>query len=80
MQLELGQLIIDTMQDTNDVGLVVGIEEGTFEDETIYRIYWTCRRDYGNRDYTTEILYSEEELKMEYSQNFVVVEKNELFS
>jgi len=73
MKLELGQLIIDTMEDLNDVGLVVGIEEGGYG-ETIYRIYWTCQRDYGKGDYTTEILYSEEELEMEYSQNFVVIE------
>jgi len=73
MKLKLGQLIIDTMEDLDDVGLVVGIEEGGYG-ETIYRIYWTCRRDYGKGDYTTEILYSEEELEMEFSQNFVVVE------
>ncbi len=73
MKLKLGQLIIDTMQDTNDVGLVVGIEEGTFEDETIYRIYWTCHRPEGT-DYATTILDSEEELEMEYSQWFVVME------
>ena len=75
MQLELGQLIIDTMEDLNDVGVVVGIEEGSFFGDTIYRIYWTCRRDYGKGDYTTEILYSERELEMEYSQYFVVIEK-----
>ena len=74
MQLELGQLIIDTAEDLNDVGLVVGIEEGGYG-ETIYRIYWTCRRDYGNGDYTTEILYSEEELYMEYYRYFEFVEK-----
>ncbi len=78
MKLQLGQLIIDTMQDTNDVGLVVGIEEGGYG-ETIYRIYWTCHRPEGT-DYTTTILYSEEELEMEYSQHFEVGEKNELFS
>tara|TARA_B100001250_G_scaffold107118_1_gene90312 strand:- start:159 stop:383 length:225 start_codon:yes stop_codon:yes gene_type:complete len=72
MKLELGQLIVDTMEDLNDVGVVVGIEEGGYG-ETIYRIYWTCRRPEGN-DYATTILYSEEELKMEYSQHFEVVE------
>ena len=74
MQLELGQLIIDTMEDLNDVGVVVGIDRCYYGDP-IYRIYWTCRRDYGKGDYTTEILYSERELEMEYSQYFVVIEK-----
>ena len=72
MQLELGQLIIDTMDDLNDVGVVVGIDEGGYG-ETIYRIFWTCSRPERD-DYSTTILYSEEELKMEYSQHFVVVE------
>ena len=72
MQLELGQLVIDTMEDLNDVGLVVGIEEGGYG-ETIYRIFWTCRRP-ETHDYSTEILYSKEELEMEYSHCFEVVE------
>ena len=74
MQLELGQLIIDTMDHLNDVGLVVGIEEGGYG-ETIYRIYWTCHRpERIGGDYSTTIVYSEEELEKEYSQWFVVVE------
>jgi len=79
MQLELGQLIIDTMEDLNDVGVVVGIEQGYYGDP-IYRIFWTCRRSYGVGDYTTEITYTERELEMEYSQWFEVIEKNKLFS
>ena len=78
MQLELGQLVIDTMQDTNDVGLVVGIEEGGYG-ETIYRIYWTCHRPEGT-DYSTTIVYSEDELEIEYSQWFEVIELKQLFS
>ena len=70
MKLELGQIIIDTMDDIDDVGLVVGIEEGGYG-ETIYSIFWTCSRPEGT-DYSTTIVYSEEELKMEYSQHFVV--------
>ena len=72
MQLELGQLIIDTMDHLNDVGLVVGIERCYYCDP-IYRILWTCKRPEG-QDYTTEILYSERELEIEYSQWFEVVE------
>ena len=79
MQLELGQLIIDTMDHLNDVGIVIGIEEGTFEDETIYRIFWTCRRPAGT-DYSTTIVYSEDELELEYSQWFEVIELKQLFS
>ena len=70
MQLEIGQLIIDTMEDLNDVGIVVGIDE--MQGETIYRIFWTCHRPEAH-DYSTEILYSEEELKMEYSHIFEVI-------
>jgi len=73
MKLEIGQLIIDTMQDTNDVGLVVGIEEGGL-DETIYRIFWTCHRPEGT-DYSTTLLYSEEELREEYARWFEVIDK-----
>tara|TARA_Y100001973_G_scaffold101243_1_gene163952 strand:+ start:496 stop:720 length:225 start_codon:yes stop_codon:yes gene_type:complete len=73
MQIELGQLIIDTVDHLNDVGLVVGIEEGRYG-ETIYRILWACHRpERIGGDYTTEILYSEEELEMEYSQYFEVI-------
>ena len=71
MQLELGQLIIDTMDHLNDVGLVVGIEEGGYG-ETIYRIFWTCKRPEGT-DYSTTIVYSEDELEIEYSQWFEVI-------
>tara|TARA_B100000686_G_C16771632_1_gene965545 strand:- start:2234 stop:2470 length:237 start_codon:yes stop_codon:yes gene_type:complete len=78
MQLELGQLIIDTMDHLNDVGLVVGIEEGGYG-ETIYRIYWTCHRPEGT-DYSTTIVYSEDELEIEYSQWFEVIELKQLFS
>ena len=72
MKLELGQLIVDTMEDLNDVGVVVGIEEGGYG-ETIYRSYWTCHRPEAE-DYSTEILYSEDELEIEYSHYFEVVE------
>ncbi len=72
MKLELGQLIVDTMEDLNDVGLVVGIEEGGYG-ETIYRIYWTCRRPEGT-DYSTTIVYSEDELEIEYYQWFEVMQ------
>ncbi len=71
MKLKIGQIIIDTLDDLNDVGIVTEIEE--YNNDTIYRIYWTCHRPEG-KDYSTTILYSEEELKMEYSQHFVTVE------
>ena len=61
------------MDHLNDVGLVVGIEEGDYG-ETIYRIYWTCHRPEGT-DYSTTLVYSGEELEEEYSQWFVAVEK-----
>jgi len=74
MKLELGQLIIDTTAGCKDTGVVIEVSEDRYG-EVIYCIYWVCPRRSWNagNDYTTTILYSEEELKMEYSHCFEVI-------
>tara|TARA_Y100000593_G_scaffold53358_1_gene99948 strand:- start:1367 stop:1582 length:216 start_codon:yes stop_codon:yes gene_type:complete len=70
MQLELGQLIIDTTGGCKDAGVVIEITTCLYGDP-VYRIYWVCPRDSGG--YTTTLTYSEEELEMEYSHCFEVI-------
>ena len=74
MQLELGQMIIDTQEDLNDIGVVVEIGECNYGDPYCL-IYWVCRRTHGNGDYTTTLAYSQEELEHEEYDCFEVVEK-----
>ena len=75
MQLELGQLIIDTTGGCRDTGVVVHVYEDCYGGN-IYSIYWVCPRNpYGlGKDYTTTLSYTEEELDMEYSHCFEVIE------
>tara|TARA_Y100000593_G_scaffold85093_1_gene161649 strand:- start:1112 stop:1327 length:216 start_codon:yes stop_codon:yes gene_type:complete len=70
MQLELGQLIIDTTGGCRDTGIVIEITTCLYGDP-VYRIYWVCPREYGG--YTTTLTYGKEELEMEYSQSFEVI-------
>ena len=69
MQLELGQLIIDTQEDLNDIGVVVEVGwQHSINDGVTYpycKIFWVCRRTHGLGDYTSTLIYSEEELEME---------------
>ena len=72
MQLELGQLIIDTTGGCRDTGIVINLYEDCYGDN-IYSIFWVCPRERGH--YTTTLAYTEEELEMEYSRCFEVVGK-----
>ena len=76
MQLELGQLIIDTTGGCRDTGVVIHVYEDCYGDN-IYSIYWVCPRgvgEFGEREgYTTILSYTEEELDMEYSHCFEVI-------
>ncbi len=72
MQLELGQLIIDKSMGLSDAGIVIHVYEDCYGDN-IYSTYWVCPREYGG--YTTTLSYSQEELEMEYTQCFEVIEK-----
>ena len=75
MQLELGQLIIDTHEGWRDTGVVIQVHEDCYGDN-IYSIYWVCPRNVrglGN-DYTTILSYTEEELEMAYSHCFEVIQ------
>ena len=77
MQLELGQLVIDTSMGISDTGIVISIYEDCYGDN-VYSIYWVCPREKreGYRgDYTTTLAYTQEELEMEYSHCFEVIEK-----
>ena len=73
MQLELGQLIIDTTGGCRDTGIVIQVQE--MLGDNIYSIYWVCPRSrYGlGNNYTTTLAYTEEELEMEYSHCFEVI-------
>jgi len=74
MQLELGQLIIDTTGGCRDTGVVIYLYEDPYGNKT-YGIYWVCPRSrYGlGNNYTTTLHYTEEELKEEYSHCFEVI-------
>jgi len=72
MQLELGQLIIDTTGGCLDTGVVIEIREDPYGDD-VYHIYWVCPRN-ETSDYTTTLEYTQEELEHEYSHCFEVVE------
>ena len=76
MQVELGQLIIDTQEDLNDIGVVVEVGwDKCYDVSSPYcKIFWTCRRTYGNGDYTTTLAYSLEELEEELSRYFELVD------
>ena len=74
MQVELGQLIIDTQEDLNDIGVVVEVGECNYGDPYC-KIFWTCRRTYGNGDYTTTLAYSLDELEEELSRYYEVIGK-----
>ena len=74
MQLELGQMIIDTQEDLNDIGIVVEVG-GDVNGDPYCLIQWTCRRTYGNGDYTATLAYSLDELEEEFSRHFEVIEK-----
>ena len=76
MKLELGQLIIDTTGGCRDTGIVIDVTTCLYGDP-IYRIYWVCPRRQWNagNDYTTTIVYSQEELEHEYSHCFEIIEK-----
>ena len=74
MKLEIGQMIIDTQEDLNDIGVVVEIGECNYGDPYC-KIFWACRRTYGNGDYTTTLAYSLDELEEEFSRYFEFVEK-----
>jgi len=75
MKLKLGQLIIDTTGGCRDTGVVFQIYENCYGDD-IYSIYWVCPRNVRGlgKDYTTILSYTEEELEMEYSHCFEVIE------
>ena len=75
MQLELGQLIIDAHEGYRDTGIVIEVYED-FHGDPIYSIYWVCPRNVRGlgKDYTTILSYTEEELKMEYSHCFEIIE------
>jgi len=73
MQLEIGQLIIDTQEDLNDIGIVVEVGECNYGDPYCL-IQWTCRRTYGNGDYTATLAYSLDELEEEFSRHFKFIE------
>jgi len=73
MQLELGQLIIDTQEDLNDIGVVVEVGECNYGDPYCV-ILWTCRRTYGIGDHTTTLAYSLDELEEELSRYFELVD------
>ena len=74
MQLELGQLIIDTTGGCRDTGVVVHVYEDCYGGN-IYSIYWVCPRSrYGlGNNYTTTLAYTELELEHEYSHCFEVI-------
>jgi hypothetical protein len=73
MQVELGQIIIDTQEDLNDIGIVVEVGECNYGDPYCL-IQWTCRRTYGNGNYKTTLAYSLDELEEELSRYFEVIE------
>ena len=73
MQIELGQMIIDTQEDLNDIGIVVEVGEW-YRGDVYCLIYWACRRTYGNGDYTTTLAYSLDELEEEFSRYFEFIE------
>jgi hypothetical protein len=73
MQLELGQLIIDTQEDLNDIGVVVEVEENDWGDR-LYLVYWTCKRP-ERRDYTVTLAYTQEEIDNDAYGGFEVIEK-----
>ena len=79
MQLELGQLIIDTQEDLNDIGVVVEVGwQHSINDGVSYpycKIYWVCRRTHGLGDYTSTLAYSQEELDLEEFECFEIIEK-----
>ena len=70
MQLELGQLIIDTTGGCRDTGVVIQVYEDCYGDN-IYSIYWVCPRELDG--YTTTLAYTEEELEIELSRYFEVI-------
>ena len=78
MQLELGQLIIDTQEDLNDIGVVVEVEENDWGHRR-YQIFWVCRRTHGLGDYTSTLAYSQEELDLEEFECFEVIEKRTFY-
>ena len=71
MQLELGQLIIDTHEGYRDTGIVIEVYEDFYGDN-IYNIFLVCPRELG--EYTTTLAYTKEELEHEYSHCFEVIE------
>jgi len=75
MQLELGQLIIDTTGGCRDTGVVIRVDTCDYG-EPLYEIYWVCpRKHFGlGNDYTTTLVYTEEELELEFSHCFEVIE------
>ena len=60
MKLELGSVIIDTLDGCNDIGLVIGIEKDN-DGTPLFRVHWVCKRPAAG-DYTTTLLYSESDL------------------
>jgi len=74
MQIELGQLIIDTQEDLNDIGVVVEVGECNYGDPYC-KIYWVCRRTHGLGNYTNTLAYSEEELALEEFEYFEFIGK-----
>ena len=70
MKLELGQLIIDNTGSCRNMGVVIDVWEDSHGYD-VYRIYWVCPRDRGNR--TVTLTYEECELEMEHSHCFEVI-------
>ena len=74
MKLKLGQLIMDYTGGCRDTGVVIRVDTCDYG-EPLYEIYWVCPRNHrglGN-DYTTTLVYTEEELKEEYSHCFQII-------
>ena len=70
----------DTTGGCRDTGVVFQVYEDCYGDN-IYSIYWLVLEMFESRnDYTTILSYTEEELDMEYSHCFEVIELNKLFS
>ena len=75
MQLELGQLVIDTTAGCRDTGIVIRVDTCDYG-EPLYEIYWVCprKKDGLGNDYTATLPYSQEELDLEFSHCFEVIE------
>ena len=75
MKLKLGQLIIDTSMGLSDTGVVIRVDTCKYG-EPLYEIYWVCPREKreGYRgNYTTTLVYTQEELDLEFSHCFEVI-------